>query len=410
MPQFNTLNVPQVMNQAETFKARRFANERNNVYAQREDEQYDDDMKLQNTRFLKGSTDVLIDLHRQGKMDEYMVAANELAPVWMERKILDIPGYDPNVPPDIEAIKGWNASSTAALAGMTGGQPQQGNDKTAKIQQAEWWLGANEEEREGYLASNYAGKVATIDGVKTWVFPGGETIPLGTQRGEIDFATDKAASVTTAQEQAKTDAVVPRGEQERTVKLTNEAPAARKSVVYALSEIDKFTEQAKAVRAHPGLKMATGFGGEKLSGIAGTPAANAAALVNTLKSQAFISALGAMRAASKTGGAVGNVSDAEGGRFENAFVSLMQAQSYPQFIEQLDRLIELNERGKSMIADAYTTEYSGVSTYQPLTGQTIPVQESGQAGAPPQAIEMLRQNPQLIEQFEAKYGYRPEGF
>jgi len=30
--------------------------------------------------------------------------------------------------------------------------------------------------------------------------------------------------------------------------------------------------------------------------------------------------------------------------------------------------------------------------------------------APPEAIEYLKQNPQLSEQFKQKYGYLPEGF
>jgi len=54
-----------------------------------------------------------------------------------------------------------------------------------------------------------------------------------------------------------------------------------------------------------------------------------------LKSGIFVNELTAMRDASKTGGAVGQVSDAEGARFENALGALEMSQSPKEFIKQL---------------------------------------------------------------------------
>ncbi len=59
------------------------------------------------------------------------------------------------------------------------------------------------------------------------------------------------------------------------------------------------------------------------------------ALLEPLKSQIFTQTLQAMRDASKTGGAVGSVSEQEGRRFENALGALDNAQSAEQFKQQL---------------------------------------------------------------------------
>ena len=204
-----------------------------------------------------------------------------------------------------------------------------------------------------------AAKIVDIGSVPTEV-----SASAVTSLSTLETETSGVQAIQSAKEQAITDAVVPRGEKERIVKLTASAPATYRSVKYAVSELDRFADQAKQVRDHPGLKNATGFGGKQLSAIPGTEAANAVALLETLKAKAFISALGAMRASSKTGGAVGNVSDAEGGRFENAFVALSQAQSYEQFIEELDRLIALTEESEYLLTSAYNDEYGEIETAQ----------------------------------------------
>lgn len=217
----------------------------------------------------------------------------------------------------------------------------------------------DEDFREAFLASKRARQIEELGGVPTDI-TGGELQPISTLDAEINAADVLAGAAQRGREQAITAEVPVRGEAQRAVQLQNEAPGTFRSVEFAVSELDRFTEQAQLLRNHPGLKTATGFGGEQLSGIPGTPAADAAALMDTLRSQSFVSALGAMRASSKTGGAVGNVSDAEGGRFENAFISLLQAQSFEQFVEQLDRLIGINADSRKRIIGAYEQEFGDV--------------------------------------------------
>lgn len=82
---------------------------------------------------------------------------------------------------------------------------------------------------------------------------------------------------------------------------------------------------------------------------------------------------------------------------------------------------------KNLANSAVTTSASQVNSYLDVYGNTIeddlkerirgripkPVEQGGNSSkgsAPASAIEYLKQNPQVIDQFEAKYGYRPEGF
>lgn len=222
--------------------------------------------------------------------------------------------------------------------------------------------GGDDAFRDAFLTSKRARQIEDIRGVPTDITGSGAGTPLSTLPGEVSAAEQLAGGTQRGREEAITAEVSERGKAERIVALTNAAPAAFRSVEFAVQELDRFTDQVKLIRDHPGLPTATGFGGEQLSGIPGTDAADAAALVETLKSQSFVSALGAMRAASKTGGAVGNVSDAEGAKFENAFVSLLRSQSFEQFQKELDRLIGINETSVTRIKSAYSNEFQDIPT------------------------------------------------
>lgn len=162
---------------------------------------------------------------------------------------------------------------------------------------------------------------------------------------DLEIKPQIEADISRAREQAKKEAA---------------AGGAYRAVEYSLSETKKFIEQVERLKNHPGLRAATGFGGETLSKIPGTPAADAAAELDNLKNIAFIGALSAMRAASPTGGAVGNVSDAEGKRFENAFTALSQSQSYEQFVSNLDRLSEMLNASAERMREAYMRDYGHI--------------------------------------------------
>ena len=78
--------------------------------------------------------------------------------------------------------------------------------------------------------------------------------------------------------------------------------------------------------------------------IRGTPAFDFAAQVDSLKANIFTGELTAMREASKTGGAVGNVSDKEGDRLAAVLGALDTGQSPEQFAENLQKIKDSIDR------------------------------------------------------------------
>jgi hypothetical protein len=77
------------------------------------------------------------------------------------------------------------------------------------------------------------------------------------------------------------------------------------------------------------------------------------AQLNTLKSQVAFGVLQAMRDASKTGGALGAVSDAEGKRLENNLAALDQAQDAESFKKAMDDIIRYVDETKPRLRSAF---------------------------------------------------------
>lgn len=153
-----------------------------------------------------------------------------------------------------------------------------------------------------------------------------------------------------------------------------ERGAARKSLDYAVEQMQLLKEDAERLLNHEGLNAAFGFDSAR-SLWPGSAGADAKGILNTLKNKNFITALGAMREASKTGGAVGNVSNAEGGRFENALVALEQSQSDKQAREELQRLINIVDESINRMNGAFDEQYG-----RPILNQTAP--ETGNIPSP----------------------------
>lgn len=82
----------------------------------------------------------------------------------------------------------------------------------------------------------------------------------------------------------------------------------------------------------------TGVVGQALRGVGGTPAFDLNELLKPVRTNIFTAELDQMRANSPTGGAVGNVTDVEGNKFESALGSLDIAQSKGQLLDQIENV------------------------------------------------------------------------
>ena len=144
------------------------------------------------------------------------------------------------------------------------------------------------------------------------------------------------------------------------------------------SKSDNFVKDLKALRDHPGLKEITGI----LAGRVGTALTDegraALALYDKVSAKGGFQALQDLRDASKTGGALGNVSNQEGKQLAASFAAIDRTQNAKDVRAALDQAIGDVEGAKTRMREAYDTTYAykakkaaggggdGVDTSNPL--------------------------------------------
>jgi hypothetical protein len=151
--------------------------------------------------------------------------------------------------------------------------------------------------------------------------------------------------------------------EQSTPKVRQELLLQRPQVAQSLSNMNfKFdsiiSQTDNLLKNTKGLKAVTGLS-SKLPNIRGE-ARDAQATLEYLKSRAATEALQAMRDASKTGGAIGQVTEREWPRLESAFGSLAESQTYEQFnanLRNLKRAMqEFQKNVRSSFVDTYGTD------------------------------------------------------
>lgn len=134
-------------------------------------------------------------------------------------------------------------------------------------------------------------------------------------------------------------------------------PKAQAAYNTATREIDTLVEDLKALKAHPGLANITGGIEGRLPSV-GKKGTAAQALLDKILAKGQFRSLQELRNASPTGGAVGNVSDAEGKALRDSFGALNQAQGMEDFQNQIDRVISDLQYSKGNIKGAYDETYA----------------------------------------------------
>lgn len=133
------------------------------------------------------------------------------------------------------------------------------------------------------------------------------------------------------------------------------------------ASLDNLITNAKALRDHPGLPRITGVVGA-FPDVPGTEAANARALLESLRSKTAVSAIQDMRTASKTGGAVGQVTEKEWPRLENLYQALSTAQSESSYKKALNDLIDYAEGIKGRAYDSFNMKHKGANPEKAAVG------------------------------------------
>ena len=194
MAQYNYLNLPGLHRAAQGAQMNKLAYERAGVAAEREDEAYDEQQRMGNTRWLAGATKVLMDIYDRDP-DEFYVALDELGTVGIEKGIIDPERWDPQQI-DISRISDMHNSAMVGLGGQAidpnaaryRTAPQRNLAERERLVELYGEDSPNVQTFDRYVRSP---RVTDVAGVPTEIGAGGNT-PLSTRQQELDFISDEA--------------------------------------------------------------------------------------------------------------------------------------------------------------------------------------------------------------------------
>lgn len=169
---------------------------------------------------------------------------------------------------------------------------------------------------------------------------------------ERKFDAEQRALVNAAKADAKTG--VPSAE---IAKREAAFPKASGAFTAATSEIDSLVSDLGKLAKAPGLSSILGGVEGRLPSVRGK-ATDAQVLYDAIMSRGAFRELAAMREASPTGGALGQVTEKELAMLQSAFGALGQIQSEKSFADNVKEVVRKLEAAKKNISDVYNATYS----------------------------------------------------
>ena len=160
-----------------------------------------------------------------------------------------------------------------------------------------------------------------------------------------------------------TEGLAPKEIQKREAAL----PAATSAVNGFETKSKSFVKDLEALRDHPGLASITGIAAGRLPGLTSDGRA-AQALYDKIVAKGGFQALQDLRDASKTGGALGNVSNQEGKQLTASFAAIDRRQNAADVQAAIDQAISDIEGARTRTREAYDSTYS----YKNAAGQAAP--------------------------------------
>lgn len=148
-------------------------------------------------------------------------------------------------------------------------------------------------------------------------------------------------------------------------------PQATSAVQGFESKSDKFVADLMALRNHPGLSSITGIAAGRMPGLTADGRA-AQALYDKVVAKGGFQALQDLRDASKTGGALGNVSNQEGKQLTASFAAIDRRQDAQDVQAAIDQAIADIQGTKTRMREAYDSTYSYKSGGTPATPAAAP--------------------------------------
>jgi hypothetical protein len=144
-------------------------------------------------------------------------------------------------------------------------------------------------------------------------------------------------------------------------------PQATGAVKSTEQNVDSLIVQLEKLKANPGLEGITGLIAGRTPNLT-SDARSAQADLKKIKAEGTLGVLTALRAASKTGGALGNTSDKDIALLENAFGAFDQTQDTADFQAKIDQAIHMLQRTKQNARETYDLTYQ----YKSAAPETAP--------------------------------------
>jgi hypothetical protein len=168
-------------------------------------------------------------------------------------------------------------------------------------------------------------------------------------------------------------------------------PQATSAIKSFETKSDAFVADIEKLRDHPGLPEITGFAAGRLPGLTANGRA-AQALYDKIVAKGGFQALQDLRDASKTGGALGNVSNQEGKQLTASFGAIDRRQDVKDVREALNQAIGDIQGSKTRLKEAYDMTYS-YKAEQPKKALT---------GEDQQALDWANKNPNDLRAAQIK--------
>jgi hypothetical protein len=164
---------------------------------------------------------------------------------------------------------------------------------------------------------------------------------------------DLAQLAASLKESASAELLTPKEKQKREAAY----PQATSAVNSFETKADSFVKDIEKLRDSPGLSEITGIAAGRLPGITANGRA-AQALYDKIVAKGGFQALQDLRDASKTGGALGNVSNQEGKQLTASFAAIDRRQDAKDVRAALDQAIGDIQGSKTRLKEAYDMTYS----------------------------------------------------
>jgi hypothetical protein len=208
-------------------------------------------------------------------------------------------------------------------------------------------------EKIGATGSDYTSRATNAATVEATIR--GQNLTDAREQQRIGFEKERVQIAKDESERKKQNLEVlpPKEIQKREAAL----PAATAAIKGFETKSDSFVKDLERLRDHPGLSQITGIAAGRLPGVTADGRA-AQALYDKIVAKGGFQALQDMRDASKTGGALGNVSNQEGKQLTASFAAIQRTQDAKDVRAAIDQAIGDVAGAKTRMREAYDSTYS----------------------------------------------------